>query len=101
MRLEEFVINNAPKVCQFATLDENNISKEAIALKKQSKSMPDDILFMERDEEKPYYVRNGKLILFAKDRLTEIDGKLTFSQPITDIWDDVLPNDLHNEGASA
>ena len=28
----------------------------------------------------------------------EIDGRLTFSQPISDIWDDVLPNDIHNEG---
>lgn len=36
--------------------------------------------------------------MFAKHRLRNIDGKLTFSQPITDIWDDVLPNDLHNEG---
>ena len=27
-----------------------------------------------------------------------IDGVTTFSQPISDIWDDVLPNDLHNEG---
>ena len=33
-----------------------------------------------------------------KHRLTEIDGKKTFSEPVTDIWDDVLPNDLHNEG---
>ncbi|MBM6964818.1 site-specific DNA-methyltransferase [Phocaeicola plebeius] len=40
----------------------------------------------------------GKLILFAIDRLIEIDGNLTFSEPISDIWDDVLPNDLHNEG---
>jgi adenine-specific DNA-methyltransferase len=98
MALEKFVLHNAIKVCQFATLDDNNISKEAIIIKKQSLDNPQKIIYLERGDEKPYYLRNGKLILFAKDRLMEIDGQLTFCQPITDIWDDVLPNDLHNEG---
>jgi adenine-specific DNA-methyltransferase len=34
----------------------------------------------------------------VKDRIFEIDGSKSFSDPVTDIWDDVLPNDLHNEG---
>lgn len=96
--LEHFVITNARSVCQFATLDDNNISQEARELKQKSIENPDAIFFLERDDGKPYYVKSGKLILFASDRIMEIDGKLTFSQPITDIWDDVLPNDLHNEG---
>lgn len=37
-------------------------------------------------------------MLFFKDRLVEIDGELLFAELIHDIWDDVLPNDLHNEG---
>ena len=53
---------------------------------------------MEREDKKPYYIINGNIILFLKDRLQEIDGELSFSEPLTDIWDDVLPNDLHNEG---
>ena len=96
--LESFVLENSKCVCQFATLDDNNISQEARSFKLLSLQSPEEVMYLDRGEEKPYYVRNGKLILFAKDRLLEIDGKLTFSQPITDIWDDVLPNDLHNEG---
>lgn len=53
---------------------------------------------MEREGKSPYYVQNGKLMLFVKDRLINIGGELSFGQPISDIWDDVLPNDLHNEG---
>ncbi|MEG0900233.1 MAG: site-specific DNA-methyltransferase [Oscillospiraceae bacterium] len=96
--LESFVLENSEKVCQFATLDDSNISQEARTFKLLSLETPNEVMFLDRGEEKPYYVRNGKLILFAKDRLLEIDGRLTFSQPITDIWEDVLPNDLHNEG---
>jgi adenine-specific DNA-methyltransferase len=96
--LETFVIQNAEKVCQFATLDDNNISQEARERKQESIKNPSEIYYMDRENGKPYYIRNGKLILFAKDRIMVIDGRETFSQPITDIWDDVLPNDLHNEG---
>lgn len=97
-RLEKFVYENAERIIQFATLDDNSISQEARLLKEQSMKNPDKVILFEREDAKPYYILNGKLILFAKDRLLTIDGKLSFSQPITDIWDDVLPNDLHNEG---
>ncbi|MGN0169748.1 MAG: DNA methyltransferase [Lachnospiraceae bacterium] len=95
--LEYFALKNADRIIQFATLDDNSISAEARAKKKESMET-NSIVFYERGDEKPYYIKNGKLILFAKDRLIEIDGKLTFSQPVSDIWDDVLPNDIHNEG---
>ena len=95
--LENFALSNAERIVQFATLDDNSISAEARAKKKESIEKS-SIIYFERENEKPYYIRNGKLILFAKDRLVELDGKLTFAQPVSDIWDDVLPNDLHNEG---
>ena len=98
IELESFVYENAEKIMQRATLDINSISQGAKKMKEESINNPDKVLFLERKNAKPYYIYNGKLILFAKDRMTKIDGKETFSQPITDIWNDVLPNDLHNEG---
>ncbi|SEH06386.1 Uncharacterised protein [Candidatus Venteria ishoeyi] len=97
-KLEDFVYQNAEKVMQLATLDENSISQAATKLKKESEKTPDKVFLLERSNAKPYYIIKGKLLLFAKDRMTSIDGVETFSQPVTDIWDDVLPNDLHNEG---
>ena len=96
--LEKFVYKNADRIMQFATLDEKSISKQALLLKKQSENDRGKTFLMEREGKKPYYIHNGKLILFVKDRLSVIDGELSFSEPLTDIWDDVLPNDLHNEG---
>lgn len=96
--LTEYVISNAERVVQFASLDDKNISQAARDIKQLSIENPDKIYKMEREEKNPYYVLNGKLILFASDRIIEMDGEKTFSEPISDIWDDVLPNDLHNEG---
>ena len=92
------MIANANRVVQFATLDDNNISQAARDLKQASIQNPSKGFLLEREGKKPYYVFGGKLMLFVKDRLIEVDGHLAFSEPISDIWDDVLPNDLHNEG---
>ncbi len=96
--LERFVYDNAERIIQPATLDDKSISKSALELKLQSQQSPGTTFKLDREGKKPYYIHNGKLILFVKDRLQVIDGELSFSEPLTDIWDDVLPNDLHNEG---
>jgi adenine-specific DNA-methyltransferase len=97
-KVDEFVYMNADRIIQMATLDDKSISKTALELKQQSQLKKGKTFLLEREAKRPYFIHNGKLILFVKDRLQEIDGELSFSEPLTDIWDDVLPNDLHNEG---
>lgn len=96
--ITRFVIANGEKVTRLAALDDNSVSSAAIELKRQSKDNPDVIYKMEREGRNPYYMIRGQIVLFVKDRLLNIDGEVSFSDPISDIWDDVLPNDLHNEG---
>ncbi len=96
--ITQFVIANGEKVIQFASLDDKSISNAALALKQESISNPDIVYKMGREGKNDYYIIRGKLIIFGKDRLLNIDGEVSFSDPISDIWDDVLPNDLHNEG---
>ena len=98
LKLEEFIIENSEKVIRFASLDENSISQEAREFKKKSQEDNSKVYSLEREDKRPYFVYGGSLILFAKDRILEIDGSKTFSDPVSDIWEDVLPNDLHNEG---
>lgn len=96
--LFKWVIANAHRIIQLATLDENSVGSEAVEAKKRSASMPGKVIHIPREDHNDYYLLNGKLILFYKDRLAEIDGQLVPAEPVSDIWDDVLPNDLHNEG---
>ena len=97
-KLDEFAFENALSVFRFVSLDEGQISQEARNLKQKSKANPEEIFYMERPGYNDYYMQNGKAMLFMKERLIEVDGKLSFGTAISDIWDDVLPNDLHNEG---
>lgn len=97
-KLNEFVIDNAHNIGRWAALDMNSVSEEARKLKKESLSSPETVYYLPREDANDYYIKNGNTLLFATDRIMTIDGVTTFSQPISDIWDDVLPNDLHNEG---
>jgi adenine-specific DNA-methyltransferase len=44
------------------------------------------------------YFVNGERILFYAEKLKLIDGRYVAGEPLTTIWDDVLSNNLHNEG---
>lgn len=44
------------------------------------------------------YFIGGERILFYKDKLKMIDGELVSAEPLTTLWDDILSNNLHNEG---
>lgn len=96
--LMNFVINNADSVIQFAYPDESKVSKETQDLIKKSKTNPDKVYIQKRDKEKDIVLKNGQRILFYSDRLMEIDGELVTAELVSDIWDDVLPNDLAGEG---
>ena len=41
---------------------------------------------------------NGKRWLFYRDKIKEIDGEWVAGEPLTNLWDDLLSNNLHNEG---
>lgn len=98
IEMEKFIRENSEKVIRFASLDESSISASAVKLKHKSQKFPNKVFKLEREDKRDYYIFNGELILFAKDRMSEIDGVESFAELISDIWDDVLPNDLHNEG---
>lgn len=96
--LLDFVVKNAGSIIQLATLDENSVGSKAVEMKHISMQSPDKIFHIKREDANDYYIVKGKVILFYKDRLKWMGDGLVPVEQISDIWDDVLPNDLHNEG---
>lgn len=96
--LEEFIFSNSNAICRFAALDDASVSDAATEMKYKSKSEPDKIFILKRDGKSDYVFKNGDVILFFEDRLIEVNGRKVFGELVADIWDDVLPNDIHNEG---
>lgn len=97
-KIYSFVKDNAEAVVQMAYPDKDKVSAEAQALIEKSLDAPDQVHHLPRTDEPDFYIKAGQRILFYSDRLMEIDGKVVTAEALSDIWDDVLPNDLHNEG---
>ncbi|HFI2406254.1 TPA: site-specific DNA-methyltransferase [Pseudomonas aeruginosa] len=96
--LSDFVMRHAQQVVRFARPDYNAVSSEARGMIDQSKASPHEVLLLEREVHSNMYFINGERILFYSDKLKLIDGQYVAGEPLTSLWDDILSNNLHNEG---
>ena len=96
--LSDFVMKHAQQVVRLARPDYNAVSSEARGMIDQSKAVPNEVLLLERDAHSNMYFTNGERILFYSDKLKLIDGQYVAGEPLTSLWDDILSNNLHNEG---
>jgi adenine-specific DNA-methyltransferase len=97
-RLEAFVHSNAQSVIRLARPDYNAVSADARGMIDLSRSRPKEVLRLERDSHSDMYFIGGERVLFYADKLKVVDGEYVAGEPLTSIWDDILSNNLHNEG---
>lgn len=98
IELENYYYNNKERVIRFAGLDDKSISSGVKEAKYKSKKDDSKTFVFEREKHNDYYLYKGNAILFFKDRLIQVENEWKFGEMISDIWNDVLPNDIHNEG---
>ena len=96
--LSQFVMQNPKKVVRLARPDYDAVSAAARAMIDSSKVTPTKLMKLERGDASDMYFLGGERILFYSDKLKLIDGKYVAGEPLTSIWDDILSNNLHNEG---
>ncbi len=97
-RLERFVLENAKRVIRTARPDYEAVSEAARDMIDASKNRPDEIMQLARDGHSDMYFKAGERILFYSDKLKLVDGEYVAGEPLTTLWDDILSNNLHNEG---
>ena len=97
--LTTFVYDNAESVIRFAQPDYDAVSAAARTQIDMSSKSPETIFRLQRGLDlSDMYFLNGQRILFYSDKLKLVDGKYVPGEPLTSIWDDILSNNLHNEG---
>jgi len=97
-RMELFVVQNARSVIRTARPDYEGVSEAARGMIDASRMNPKTILRLEREDHSDMYFRNGERIIFYADKLKLVDGQSVAGEPLTTLWDDILSNNLHNEG---
>jgi len=97
-QLESFVLNNARNVIRTARPDYEGVSEAARSMIDTSRRQPKSILRLQREDHSDMYFKGGERILFYSDKLKLVDGQQVAGEPLTTLWDDILSNNLHNEG---
>lgn len=97
-QLSDFVLKHANRVVRLARPDYKAVSSIARDTIDKSKTNPRSVHLLERENLSNMYFVNGERILFYSDKLKLIDGQYVAGEPLTSLWDDILSNNLHNEG---
>lgn len=95
--LDDFVLKNARRVIRTARPDYDAVS-EAARVRIDESKQTGAIVRLEREGHSDMYLKEGERILFYADKLKLIDGEYIAGEPLTTLWDDILSNNLHNEG---
>ena len=96
----QFIIENAPKVCRLASISDTGAGEAIVALKQKSLSHPGKVFSLERDRGlDTVYVLDGQQLIFYAKNVVEIDGKLSASAIMTNVWTDVAWEGIANEGS--
>lgn len=91
-------MHNARRVVRLARPDYSAVSADAREMIDASRQKPDEVMRLARIGFSDMYFAGGERILFYADKLKMVDGHLVAGEPLTTIWDDILSNNLHNEG---
>jgi len=99
--IDNFVISNCEQVIRYAKPDYNNVGANVRDAIDQSAAQSGEVIHLQREQHSDMYFVSGQRILFYKDKLKLIDGNYISGEPLTTLWDDLLSNNLHNEGGVA
>jgi len=96
--LNKFVLAQRDQVIQLATVREKDINEDAKRVLRESIDKPGVVARSARDDKEDYFFLNGKQILFYKNKVKRVGGVETSALAASNIWDDLLSNNVHQEG---
>lgn len=97
-KIDNFVIDHCESVIQLVNPDYKNVGASTREYIDKSRANPNHIFRQVREGYSDIILIGGKRIIFYKNKLKKIDEKYVAGEPLTSLWDDILSNNIHNEG---
>ena len=97
-KLSDFALGNSDKLFELTAINFNGVGKEIQKITKLSEASPDKVFKVERGGYEDMYILNGRKMTFYKIKVKEIDGEISHSKLLTNIWTDISWNGISHEG---
>ena len=96
--LNDFVLENAERVVRTGRVKDKDVNESAREALQQSRRTKNTVFRSERQDRSDYYFLDGEQLLFYSSKTSIIDGIYVAGEVLSNIWDDLLSNNLHKEG---
>jgi adenine-specific DNA-methyltransferase len=96
--LDSFVLDEARRVVRTARIAPKDVSEEVRPILLRSSKQADRVFRAGRDGKEDVFFLNGEQLIFYSSKVREVNGQRVTGQALSTIWDDLLSNNLHNEG---
>lgn len=93
-----FIINNAKHIWRPTEISDTGAGRATVEVKQQSLKDPERVFMVEREEHDPIYILNGAQISFYSKNVHEVDGVLSATTFLTNIWSDIAWEGIAGEG---
>ncbi|RGD88095.1 site-specific DNA-methyltransferase [Acinetobacter sp. SWAC57] len=98
-RFNKFILNNADRVCRLASISDSGAGQAILELKEKSLQQPNTFFYLKRDNGlDDVYVINGQQLIFYKKNVSVINGELTATKLLTNVWTDIAWEGIAKEG---
>ncbi|HIH70196.1 MAG TPA: site-specific DNA-methyltransferase [Methermicoccus shengliensis] len=94
----ELIEKYPERIVRFAEPNYSGVGKETKRIIDLSKRIPNKIFIQKREGYPDIYLKNGQRILFYKDKVQKINGKITTVELLTNIWNDIPFQGIAKEG---
>jgi len=97
--LEKFVLQHSDKIVRTARVADQDVNEDAREALRKSRAELNVVQHSARENLDDFYFINGEQIAFYRNKARAIDGEYVTAERISNLWDDLLSNNLHKEGA--
>ncbi len=97
-KADELIKTESARIIRTAQPDYNAVGEETRKLIDASIANPQRIFVQHRIDRPDIYLKDGERILFYKDKMKMVDGKLTTAELATSIWTDMNYQGIAKEG---
>ncbi len=87
------------RIIRYAQPSYNSVGQHTKELIDVSKNNPSQVYIQKREGYPDIYLIKGNRILFYKDKLKEVNGKLTTAELVTNLWTDMNYQGIAKEGS--